>query len=171
MPIIIAVIATALGVFVVYRIQSKPVPKPEGKTEVKIFLERIKPYDDDIDRECQVNGIPLYSDYIRAIIWRESGGNPNALRWEGSKYGYSIGLMSLLLSTAKDMGYKGDLQGLFNPETNIKYGVKYFAYQLNRYGYDVKKAISAYNAGHYTLSNWKYVNDVLNYYNQIIRER
>jgi soluble lytic murein transglycosylase-like protein len=76
--------------------------------------------------------------------------------------------MQVLLIVARlDLGYAGDYYLLFDPAINIDLGTKLLARQLKRYGGDIRKAVSAYNAGHYTESNSKsYVEPVLKYYNQ-----
>ncbi len=62
--------------------------------------------------------------------------------------------MQILLSTAKGQGYGGTggdptkLTGLFDPETNIEYGVSYLTAQLAKVGGNVRSAISAYNGGY-----------------------
>jgi len=152
---------------VIFFLTTKEVPAKE----VRVFLDRIKDYEGFIEEETSSSNISAYADTIRALIWRESSGNTNAERYEGEKWGWSTGLMQLLLTTAEQMGYKGDRNGLFNPATNIKYGVKYFAWQLNRYGYDERKSISAYNRGSYTPTNKAYVDKVLEYKEKIKEAR
>ena len=88
-----------------------------------------------------------------AIIHRESQGhadppNPKA-----------HGLMQVITSTAKMFGFKGQINWLKDPKTNIKIGTNYLSYLLNRYK-DWDKAISAYNWGSPTEKNRAYVKDV-----------
>jgi len=73
----------------------------------------------------------------------------------------AYGLMQIKLETAQDMGFTGIPAQLYIPATNIEYGTKYLRYQLDRYSSDLRKAISAYNAGTYTTVNTAYVNNVL----------
>jgi len=135
----------------------------EAKTEAQVFLERIKPYDEIIEAEAKANTID--PDLIRAVIWQESSGNPNAKRYEGPEVGYSYGLMGLTMGAATDMGYKGEEKDLIKPEINVKYGVKYLRYQYDRYK-DLDKALTAYNAGHWT-GNLTYANAVWKKMSQI----
>ena len=60
-----------------------------------------------------------------------------------------IGLMQIKLSTARGMGYKGSRKQLYNPSTNLYWGMKYLgrAYQLA--GGSTCGTILRYNAGHY----------------------
>jgi len=92
---------------------------------------------------------------IAAIIHVESRGDPTAAGMHGE-----YGLMQILCSTARQMGFKGACPELLNPYVNIYYGTKYLRWQFERYG-DWEKAISAYNAGSFTLRNRKYVEKVL----------
>ena len=127
--------------------------------DAKIFTARISKYMDIVDKESKENDIdPILT---MAIIWQESSGFPNAMRWEGAEIGYSYGLMGLTLPAARDMGFEGKGIDLLQPDINIKYGVKYLRWQIQRYKGDVEKGISAYNAGHYTEKNRGYVNSVL----------
>lgn len=66
----------------------------------------------------------------------------------------SLGLCQIKLTTAKSFGYKGTAKELHNsPFINAYYAGKYIRHQLNRYNGDVIKAIAAYNAGIYRISN------------------
>jgi soluble lytic murein transglycosylase-like protein len=75
---------------------------------------------------------------IKAIIMAESGYNPRAISEKGAK-----GLMQLMPATAEALG----VEDSFNPEQNIKGGVKYFKQLVIQFEGDVKLALAAYNAG------------------------
>ena len=63
---------------------------------------------------------------------------------------YSTGLLQLQKGTAKMMGFVGKSSKLLNWKTNLKYGIKYIEYQLERYKNKKKNleyALAAYNAG------------------------
>lgn len=83
---------------------------------------------------------------ILAIIGTESAGNPRAYRYESHINDASRGLMQMLYSTARSLGYKGPPRGLYNPDISIKYGTKFLRMLYNRYG-NWLDAIAAYNAG------------------------
>lgn len=61
-----------------------------------------------------------------AVAEIESSFNPQALRWEDHLETASVGLFQVLHSTAKiEFGFKGSIEALKNPSTNISYGVRY----------------------------------------------
>ena len=60
------------------------------------------------------------SNLAHAVVSVESNFNPKARGRAGE-----IGLMQIKLATARLMGYRGSKKGLYDPETNIKYGMKY----------------------------------------------
>lgn len=64
----------------------------------------------------------------------------------------AVGLMQLLPSTAASLTNEEDFD-LFDPATNIKLGVKYLAYLINRFS-DVDTALFAYNAGEGNVARW-----------------
>jgi len=78
-----------------------------------------------------------------AVIRVESNFNPMARGTHGE-----IGLMQIKPATARMMGYSGSAKGLFDPETNIKYGMKYLAAAHDLGGGQTCNTILKYNAGH-----------------------
>ena len=90
---------------------------------------------------------------VLAIVEIESGFRPNAARWEAHKGEASMGLMQILLSSARDRGYRGCVAGLLDPETNIRFGMAHLKwghdYLLSRRGREPEMGewIGAYNAG------------------------
>jgi len=65
------------------------------------------------------------------------------------KSGGSQGLMQILLSSARALGYDGDASGLYDPDTGIKYGVLYIKYIHDHFGVDysdVADIASYYNS-------------------------
>lgn len=90
---------------------------------------------------------------VLAIIEVESSFNPRAYRAEPQINDASRGLMQLLLSTARDRGYPGDEEGLFDPETNIRLGVMQLAwingYLASRLGRppQLREVLTGYNMG------------------------
>lgn len=106
---------------------------------------------------------------VMGIIAQESGFNPLAKRYEKKYDCYSYGVMQILEVTARENGFKGQNDELFEVNTNLEFGCKYLNKQYNRYDQNIEKAISSYNAGSVTIvndkfSNQDYVNKVLSYY-------
>ena len=94
------------------------------------------------------------SKLIYAIIKSESNFKNNITSGSGA-----IGLMQLMESTAKEMAGKLDIdfptkEILYDPETNIKIGIKYFAHLLNQYNGNTNLALAAYKAGIGNVSKW-----------------
>jgi soluble lytic murein transglycosylase-like protein len=73
----------------------------------------------------------------------ESNFNP---RMRGS-HG-EIGLMQVKPATARMMGYSGSTRGLYDPETNIRIGMKYLALAQTLGGGPTCNTILKYTAGH-----------------------
>ncbi|GJD70288.1 transglycosylase SLT domain-containing protein [Methylobacterium gnaphalii] len=100
---------------------------------------------DNIDAliELQAKANKLPAAFVHRVVKRESNYNPRA------KGGSALGLMQIKHATARGMGYKGDAAGLYDPETNLKYGIAYLAtaYRLARG--DLDQAYRYYNKGFY----------------------
>jgi hypothetical protein len=125
------------------------------------------PYDALIAGET--GGDYLLTLFTKAIICVESGWDPSATNPSDP----SVGLMAVTVGAAQDNGYAGDLNGLYDPATNIHYGVAYLKTLMARFGLapDMTTSLaSAYNAGHPArltrggFSNQQYVDDVNTYY-------
>jgi len=82
-------------------------------------------------------------ELAHAVVRVESNYNPNARGSAGE-----IGLMQIKPATARMMGYSGSSKGLFDPDTNIKYGMKYLAAAHTLGGGETCDTILKYNAGH-----------------------
>lgn len=98
-------------------------------------------YHEIVSRYAGAYGVPI--DLAHAVIRVESNYRANAKGSAGE-----IGLMQIKPATARLMGYSGNNNGLFNPEINIRYGMKYLgkAYRLG--GGTTCGTILKYNAGH-----------------------
>jgi len=94
-----------------------------------------------IEKEARQNG--LAAEIAEAVMAVESGFNPAAIGGVGE-----IGLMQILPSTARMLGFAGSLAELAVPETNIHYGVLYLAQAWRLAGGDLCTAVMKYRAGH-----------------------
>jgi soluble lytic murein transglycosylase-like protein len=90
---------------------------------------------------------------VLAIIREESFFRPNAV-----SYADACGLMQLLLKTAREMAYRKSIkifrQDLFDPETNIRFGIEYLRFLLDKYNDKLHLALAAYNAGDNRVDEW-----------------
>lgn len=108
---------------------------------------------------------------ILAHMKQESNFDPDAVRDEPAINDASIGLMQVLLNTAKSIDSTATYAKLFEPQYNISIGTRYIKYQLERYD-NIKDSIAAYNAGTaYTTDDGTYVsksgNDVQYYVDKV----
>lgn len=78
-----------------------------------------------------------------AVVQIESNFRPTVKGSAGE-----IGLMQIKPATARLMGYRGPDYGLYDPETNIRYGMKYLAGAHELGGGKICGTILKYNAGH-----------------------
>ena len=66
--------------------------------------------------------------------------------------GGTIGLMQIKLATARGVGYKGDSEGLRDPDTNLAYGVKYLAGAYRAAKGDHDRAVHYFASGYYQVA-------------------
>jgi soluble lytic murein transglycosylase-like protein len=102
---------------------------------------------------------------IQAVCLVESSGNESAYNGMDG-YTPSYGACQIKYETARHLGFLGSKSELMMPGNNYLFAAKYLKKQLYRYR-DVKKAISAYNAGHAIIYNEGYVQKVLTEYNRL----
>jgi soluble lytic murein transglycosylase-like protein len=87
---------------------------------------------------------------LKGIMAVESNFVQRAYRSEPSVNDASYGLMQVLLSTARAVGYTGTADGLYDPLTNISVGASFLSDLLRtaaEAGWGTDSAVSAYNAG------------------------
>jgi soluble lytic murein transglycosylase-like protein len=80
----------------------------------------------------------LDPDLVNSVIKAESGFNARAVSPKGAQ-----GLMQLMPGTASQLG----VPNAFDPQANVEGGAKYLRELLERYDFDLVKALAAYNAG------------------------
>jgi soluble lytic murein transglycosylase-like protein len=99
------------------------------------------PYSAIIARYASSYGVSV--SLANAVISVESNYQPNVTGSAGE-----VGLMQIKPSTARMLGYTGSVEGLYDPETNIKYGMKYLAMAQDVGDGTTCGTILKYNAGH-----------------------
>lgn len=112
----------------------KPMLKPSAKLAAK-------PYSEIITRYAGQYGVPV--NLAHAVVRIESNFNPKARGAAGE-----VGLMQIKPATARSIGFSGSNSALYDPETNIKFGMKYLAMAHKLGGGTTCGTILKYNAGH-----------------------
>ncbi len=118
-------------------VQAEPVvPEP-------LIAPVLLPTDADMRRYAAIirgacRGKVVEGDLVHAMIWAESSFNPNAVSPAGAG-----GLMQLMPETARIYG----VENVFDPEENIRAGVKIMGELLAQFDGDMELALAAYNAG------------------------
>jgi hypothetical protein len=80
----------------------------------------------------------LDPDLVNSVIHAESGFNAHAVSPKGAR-----GLMQLMPGTGSKLG----VSDAFDPQANVTGGSRYLRELLERYNFDLVKALAAYNAG------------------------
>ncbi len=107
----------------------EPAPPPAPAVKATGFDPIIEKY---------ANHYSLDQSLIKSIIATESGFNPNAVSPKGAR-----GLMQLMPATAERLGVSNS----FDPEENIRGGVKHFRTLMDNFNNDLTLSLAAYNAG------------------------
>lgn len=138
---------------------NEKVEKAAKKAEKELKEETATKAEKELKEETRVSGYAanpygsLISSYAErlgvaealahAVVQVESNYKADATGAAGE-----IGLMQLKLSTARMMGYTGSAKNLYDPETNIRYGMKYLAKAQELGDGSTCGTILKYNAGH-----------------------
>lgn len=133
--------------------QAYSIVKDTNKT-----VTHVRPFDSIINKLAKQDKVPV--NLVHAVIHTESNYNVEAHGAAGE-----VGLMQLMPTTARNLGFKSPLTELYKPETNLKYGIKYLAKAV-KYGHgDTCNTILKYNAGY----NAKKMNPVSQRYCEHVR--
>ncbi len=97
-------------------------------------------YDALIARYAAENGVPL--PLAHAVVEKESGYNPRATG-RGT-----VGLMQIKPATARGIGYRGSTEALYDPATNLQWGMKYLGGAHKLGGGETCGTALRYQGGH-----------------------
>ena len=117
----------------VRRPPEKPVTEQDAKPKGR--------YHHLIARHAAAYGVPV--DLAHAVVRIESNYRANARGRAGE-----IGLMQIKPRTARGLGFTGSTKALYDPDVNLRYGLKYLAVAHQLGDGDICRTILKYNAGH-----------------------
>jgi soluble lytic murein transglycosylase-like protein len=115
-------------------VEETPAPTPPPQ------LAAIAPRPFDLNQAVKTASgtYQLDPDLVTSVIRAESDFNIHALSPKGAQ-----GLMQLMPQTATQLG----VHNAFDPQANVEAGTRYLRELLERYNFDLIKALAAYNAG------------------------
>ena len=124
----------------------KAAPRTAGKNSASTYSPKMANGKSSIHRlvgkHARAAGVPV--SLALAVVQVESNFNPRARGRAGE-----VGLMQIKPATARAIGYTGSVKALYNPNTNLAWGMKYLAEAQRRGGGSVCGTILKYNGGHY----------------------
>jgi len=113
-----------------------PPPAASGPNPLALPAKTAPPVGDLVtDASSQYH---LDPDLVNSVIRAESGFNTRAVSPKGAQ-----GLMQLMPRTASKLG----VANAFDPKANVQGGTQYLRALLEKYNFDLIKALAAYNAG------------------------
>ena len=112
-------------------------PKPQAKAQAPA-KQTERPIDLNEVVRAASGTYSLDPDLVNSVIRAESGFNVRAVSPKGAQ-----GLMQLMPQTASQLG----VHNAFDPRANVDGGTRYLRELLERYNFDLIKALAAYNAG------------------------
>ncbi len=135
------------GMFVVWDLPSGPEAVPMLEAAQWKAVGEVERKWGDLCRE--IGGRHQLPDgWLQAMIWRESGGNPNARNPEGTADPANDGIGLLQITSKALKGGRTDVE-LFSPRTNIEIGARYISWLASLPGIkgDFPRIAAAFNAG------------------------
>lgn len=113
-------------------------PKPT----TQLYTARRAEYEVMVALHAKANDVP--EALVHRIIVRESKYQPDLIGRGGT-----IGMMQIKLPTARGMGFTGTAEDLRDPQTNLRWGVKYLAGAWRAAHGDADLAVRKYASGYY----------------------
>jgi soluble lytic murein transglycosylase-like protein len=118
-------------------VPAEATPREPAKNEPPSTSSQLQPDLNEVVRTAS-GTYHLDPDLVTSVIRAESGFNVRAVSPKGAQ-----GLMQLMPQTASNLGVKN----AFDPTANVEGGTRYLRELLERYDFDLIKALAAYNAG------------------------
>ena len=146
---------------------TEPIPTEETTEPITVL------YDVPLDYELQLHIISEAVEHdidpaiIMAMAFKESTYRADAIGDNGKSYG----LLQIQTKWHAKRMKKLGCTDLLDPYQNVTVGVDYLAEQINRYGGNVAKGLTAYNKGHYAGTVTKYAKTILAHAEKLNNER
>ena len=125
---------------------TEPVPAAAGRSLLPVPAAAPSPANVSEFVGAASDRYRLDPDLINSVIRAESGFKVHAVSPKGAQ-----GLMQLMPGTASKLG----VQNAFDPGANVDGGTRYLRELLERYNFDIVKALAAYNAGPHRVEQYK----------------
>ena len=127
--------------YTVARVPAPVVPRPASVKAAVLTKKRNSAgmrtaMDQMIEREAENQG--MEPALVKAVVHAESAFNTQAISAAGA-----MGLMQIMPQTASELGLKNP----FNPQENVRGGIRYLRTLLQFFNNDLSLALAAYNAG------------------------
>ena len=141
--IVLLIVAAIVLVALLTKPKSRPEPETYYPTTYRSIIEK---YSQEFS---------LDPAHVAAVIFCESTYRPEAVSYLDAR-----GLMQIMPKTGQWIAEKLDdqedyeLQKLFEPETNIRYGCWFLSYLSRKYDGDLRRITAAYHAGEGTVGKW-----------------
>ncbi|WP_017196566.1 lytic transglycosylase domain-containing protein [Bartonella birtlesii] len=138
-------LSTAFAVFFMFGINfAYTVLTVAGSNENLVNLApkiSVRPYETLIQKFANKYNVPV--NLAHAVVKVESDYKAYTKGAAGE-----IGLMQIKPATARGLGFNGSIQDLYDPATNLEYGMRYLARAYKLSGGNTCGTILKYNAGH-----------------------
>ncbi|WP_317993493.1 lytic transglycosylase domain-containing protein [Bartonella gliris] len=138
-------LSAAFAVFFIFEISwAHTVLNIAGSSEASVTISSkipVRPYESLIQKIANKYNVPV--NLAHAVVRVESDYKASIKGAAGE-----IGLMQIKPSTARELGFKGSVQDLYDPATNLEYGMRYLARAYKLSGGNTCGTILKYNAGH-----------------------
>lgn len=148
--------------------ETEPVETEPIETEPEVLFYNV-PLDEDLQlhiiEEATERGID--PAIIIAMAYRESRYKANAVGDNGRSYG----LLQIQKKWHSKRMKRLGCTDLLDPYQNVTVGIDYLAEQIERYGGNVAKGLTAYNRGHYAGTVTKYAKSILAHAEKLNNER